>query len=390
MSKIVPHTASVDGLPFSIQHDPVLDIAIHQVASMSLKTEEEDILRKFPTEVRLMIFEELLSVWPRVVYRGAYDFGPLDAREFDGEITIPWQILATCRKYYDEGMPIMYSKNRFVFCTGRRGEPGKFWRFPVSTRCMPFLTDLGIYLRCDTPTKEAAKRVAHFIKAITRLAVNLEFLVVLISSSCLDDRACPWDIMFCDHPVAKALVRLVEAKTVRHLKIRLHDSACVFPGFAEFLNQSFYKDGVPVDRSIIFSRSCTCPHYGPGYAPFPCSHCGWPAVEVSFMSTECYVPPACVESDMERMMNLQHELFELGILPPKDDDEEVDEANVGPYGGGPPIEDDYEENRKAFTAGMLLPGQVRRYRGVVAAPAVWFFHQTKITDYFNMYYKDAV
>ncbi|KAF1845568.1 uncharacterized protein K460DRAFT_405822 [Cucurbitaria berberidis CBS 394.84] len=368
------------------QCNPVLDIAVRQLASLSL--EKHDLLSEFPTEIRLMIFEELLVVWPKIVFRGAHEFGPLDEREFEGAIPIPWQILATCRRYYEEAMPIMYSKNRFVFCTGKGGEPGMFWRFPIHTRYMPYLTDLGIYLRADTPTKEAARRVAHFIKAITRLAVHLQYLVVLISSDCLYEKLCPWDIIFCDHPVAKSLVQLVEAKAVKHVKIRLHDNACLFPGFAQFLHQTFYKDGVPADRSIVFSRSCTCPPPCPNHPATYCLHCGWPVFSPPYKPIDVLVGPAGVESDMERMMDMQHELFELGVLPPKDDDEEPEEgneeANVGPYGGGPPIEDDYEENRKAFDSGMLLPGQVRRYYGEVTAPSVWFFQQTKVTDYFEV------
>lgn len=367
-------------------HDPDVSMVICKLAALTLGAEKPDQLRKFPAEIRLMIFEELLTVWPHVIYRGAHDFGPLDSREFEEEISVPWQILATCRKYYEEGMPILYAKNRFVFCTGKGGSPGMFWRFPIHTRCMSYLTDLGIYLRCDTPTKEAARRVAHFMTAIIRLSKNLESLVLLISSDCMYEKVCPWDIMFCDHPVAKALVQLIEAKTVKHLKIRLHDNANLFPGFAKFLNQCFYKDGAPTNRSLIFSRSCTCPRLRPTQAPYVCVHCSWPILQLDFRPIESYVHPFGVESDMERMMEMQDELFERGILPLKDDDEdeEDDETNVGPYGGGPPIEDNYEENRKAFYSGMLLPGQVRRYRGIISAPADWFFRQTKITEFFNV------
>ncbi|KAJ4370768.1 hypothetical protein N0V83_005290 [Neocucurbitaria cava] len=330
------------------QGNSIQDLVIRQTAALSLH-KPDDLLSYFPTEIRLMIFEELLIVWPKIVFRGARDFGPLAEQEFEEEITIPWQILATCKQYYWEAMPIMYSMNRFVFCTGQGGDPGKFWRFPIQIRYMPYITDLGIYLRADVPTKEAAKRIAHFIKALARHAVNLDHLVVMISSDSLYDHTCPWDIIFCDHPVATELVSLIEAATVQHLKIRLHDNACLFPSFAQFLHHTFYKDGVPADRTLAFSRSS--------------------------------------ESTMEHMMDMQHELFEMGILPPKDDDDLEDddeETNPGPYGGGGPMEDDYEEHRKAFDSGMLLPGEVRRYRGEVIPPAVWFFEQTKITDFYEV------
>ncbi|CAO2648733.1 Nn.00g096820.m01.CDS01 [Neocucurbitaria sp. VM-36] len=386
MPNVISRIAPPDEVPAAGRLSPILDIAIRQTAALSL--EEPDVLSYFPTEIRLMIFEELLVVWPKIVFRGAHDFGPLAEQEFEEEISIPWQILATCHKYYEEAVPIMYSKNRFVFCTGKGGEPGMFWRFPIHTRYMLYLTDLGIYLRADTPTKQAAKRVAHFVKALSRLAIHLEYLVVMISSDALYEQSCPWDIMFFDHPVAKALVQLVEAKTVKHLKLRLHDNACVFPGFAQFLNQAFYKEGVPTDRSIVFSRSCTCPPLCPNHPTAYCLHCGWPVISKPFKPVDVLVDPVEVESDMERMMDMQHELFELGILPPKDyeDEEEGDEyeENAGPYGGGGPIEDDYEEQRKAFDSGLLLPGQVRRYRGEVLAPPVWFFEQRKITDFFGV------
>jgi secreted trypsin-like serine protease len=68
-----------------------------------------------------MIFEALLSFWPKRIFRGTADFGPLDEREVDEEIQVPWDILLTCSTYYNEAMPILYGKNKFAFCTG---EPG--------------------------------------------------------------------------------------------------------------------------------------------------------------------------------------------------------------------------------------------------------------------------
>jgi hypothetical protein len=304
----------------------------------------------------------------------------------------------------------MYSRNKLVFCTGKRGEPGRFWRWPVSARCLPHVTHLSIctlyfqdllihmltlpsYMRSDTPTKEAAKRIAHFIKAITRLAVRIQFLTVLISSDHTYERACPWDIMFGDHPVAEALVQLVKAKAVPYLKIRLHDGACLFPNLALFLNQEFYNDAVPGNRCILFTRSCTCMYYTLpnqciqfpnsftytkcqafhdhiytrlpntiiGMVPYPyqplpvCNFCFWPR-DVD-KPIDIPIPPEAAESDMDHMMDLQDYLFMVGLLPPKDNDDvdEDEEENKGPYhNGGIPMEDTHEEDRLAFHSGMYV------------------------------------
>lgn len=239
------------------RQNPMLDIALRQLSVPGCN--DQDLLRRFPTEVRLMIFEELLIVWPKIVFRGALEFGPLDEKEFDEEVELSWEILLTCRKYYHEAVPIMYGKNKFVFCTGIGGEPGMFWRFPIHRRYMRYLNDLGIYFRADNPKAESSKRVGHFLKALTRHAVNLEYLTVLASSDRLYEAVCPWDILFGEHPVSKELVHLIEAKTVRHLKIRLHDGACFFPNYASFLGQTFLNNGPIAGRSITFTQSCTCP-----------------------------------------------------------------------------------------------------------------------------------
>lgn len=63
--------------------------------------------------------------------------------------------------------------------------------------------------------------------------------------------------------------------------------------------------------------------------------------------------PAELESDQERMMDLQEDLFLLGLLPPKDDlEEDSDKDATGPYVDGRLVEDTYEENRLAFSLGM--------------------------------------
>ncbi|KAF2176666.1 hypothetical protein K469DRAFT_755519 [Zopfia rhizophila CBS 207.26] len=405
ISRVVPEQSCTNG-----QRSIAMDITLHSVPNST--PGRKDGLRRFPTEVRLLIFEELLIVWPKTVFRGAREFGPLDKKEFDGKISISCQILQTCRKYHDEAAPIMYGKNKLVFCTGEYGNPGQFMRFPINVRYMPYATDLGIYFRATDPKEESSKRVAHFIKAIARRGTSLQNLVVLTSSDRYHEAVCPWDIPFCDHPVSKALVNLVESKTVRHLKLRVHNGACFFPGFASFLKQIFEQNRPTTGRSITFTRSCTCPNGCPLHPANDCFMCGWPKQEKHNKPIEEVVPnPILIESCMERMMDMQSELYELGILPPRDNDEDEDEddVNVGPY--SLPPEDDYEEKKPAFESGLyynqsgcfcvacsntcsFLPGQFRRYRSVLKAPAVWYFRQTKITEFFKFIeyeeYLDAV
>jgi hypothetical protein len=206
-----------------------------------------------------MIFEELLVLWPKIVFRGTQDYGPLDQSEVDEEIQIPWQILLTCWKYYEEAIPIMYGKNRFAFCTGNAGKPGMFWRFPIARRCMPYITDLGIYFRVDSPYSEASTRVGHFLKAIRRNATHLDHLTIVAASDRYYDAQCPWDILFGHHPVSKELLQFVEKKPVKHLKIRLHNEALFFPQYACWLSQTFEQTGGIDDHSLTFTRSCTCP-----------------------------------------------------------------------------------------------------------------------------------
>ncbi|KAL6709660.1 hypothetical protein ACN47E_001088 [Coniothyrium glycines] len=394
-----PRIADMDVPAILKQDSSSVELSVSEAAPLSV-CKPQDYLRRFPTEIRLMIFTELLVVWPHQVFRGAFAFGPLDDKELQDEIQIPWQILATCRKYYAEAMPILYSQNRLVFCTGMGGDPGKFWRFPIKKHYMPHLTDLSIFFRADAPNKPAAQRIGHFIDSLARRAVNLAFLTVTLSSDLRHEQKCPWDIVFCDHPVAKALTRLVEAQTVQHLKLRVHDGAKVFPSFAQFLQHAFLKGGgAAAGRSITFTTSCTCAHLvpsGPSGAP-ACLYCACPWSLVHVKPVEIVVPPVLIEADQEHMMDMQHALFELGVLPLDDDDDDDGEEEagdgdgraVGPYDGGSPIEDDYEETRKAFDSGMLLPGQVRKYRGgALVAPKVWFYKQTKMKDFFEVVEKE--
>ncbi|KAF2845099.1 hypothetical protein T440DRAFT_283785 [Plenodomus tracheiphilus IPT5] len=377
--------ASHQGAPAPYQNFSIID-AMNQLSQLALSRPEGDQFMRFPAEVRIMIYEELLSVWPHPVFRGAFTFGPIDPHEFDGEMVISWQILATCRLYYEEAYPILYSKNHFIFCTGAKGNPGMFWRFPIATRYMPFITNLSIFYRADEPTKQASKRVGHFMLALARLAVNLEHLTVLISSDQRYEQACPWDIIFCDHPVAKAIVRLVENKTVKNLRIRLHDGARLFPGFACHLDQTFMGH-MPVDRTLIFTMSCSCAPIK-GQPSQWCSFCQWPRHIWDLKPIEDRVHPVHAEAGQSRMMDMQADLFELGILPPKDDtdEEEKEEENVavGGGGGGPP-EDTYEEDLPAFTLGVRLPPRKKHpFRTEISAPAVWSFEQTKITNFYGV------
>ena len=216
---------------------------------------KEDLLQIFAAEIRLMIFEELLIISPETIFVGAKDFTPLDEYNDECKPAVPWQILATCSTYHDEAAPILYGKNKLAFCTGRRGGPGAFTSFPVSIRYMEYVTDLGIYFQVDNPKKVAAERVATFLNTVVSKAKKLEKLELLASSDRWHGMYCPWDIMFCDHPVAKAMVKVIESKKVTHLKIRCHDGARLYQVFGRFLEQHFVQSGSTDGRSITFAQS---------------------------------------------------------------------------------------------------------------------------------------
>jgi hypothetical protein len=286
------------------------------IARLTVKdaiTKGMNLLDFLPTEVRLLIFEELLVVYPKAVFRGAKRFGPLDKTEFSEEISIPWQILQTCSKYHDEAAPILYGKNRLIFCTGSCGYPGWFLTYPISIRYLEFVTNIGIYFRADDPRKPAAKKVANFIEAIIQHAQNLDKLVVLTSSDRFYEAMCPWDILWCDHPVSKQLVQLIESKKVRHLKLRFHDGAGVYQEFGRFLGQHFVVTGGAEGRSITFTRSCSCPPTPDWPAPI-CSVCYWPTESKDEKPIEVAVHPLLIEATQERLMDLQDDLLNLGLL----------------------------------------------------------------------------
>lgn len=83
-----------------------------------------------------------------------------------------------------------------------------------------------------------------------------------------------------------------------------------------------------------------------------CALCQWPKFGNDPKPIQiAMLPPAWMEASMERMMDMQGDLFDLGILPPKDDGEE-DDSDTGPYQSGIPVEDDYEERKPAFYSGL--------------------------------------
>lgn len=93
----------------------------------------------------------------------------------------------------------------------------------------------------------------------------------------------------------------------------------------------------------------------------PCILCGFPKGAKSTKPIEEVVYPAWVESGMERMMDLQDDLFHLGVLPPTDDDDDDDKDMESDHDdnylsvGGPyriPIDDDYEDTLPAFYSGL--------------------------------------
>jgi hypothetical protein len=111
---------------------------------------------------------------------------------------------------------------------------------------------------------------------------------------------------------------------------------------------------------------------------------------------------------MVRIMEMQDDLFHLGILQSEDedtddmdlDDYEEDFMYAGPY--KVPLKDVDEEARPAFHSGIVLElgrhgrGGVKKYvpycllpvgyapfRGVMEAPKEWFFRQRKLPEWFR-------
>lgn len=89
-----------------------------------------------------------------------------------------------------------------------------------------------------------------------------------------------------------------------------------------------------------------------------CTFCGWPKQNKAEKPIEVIVSsPMEVESCMERMMDMQDELFQLGVLPADDEDGEGEDSDEDEYFlvAGPyriPIKDMYDETQPAFDSGM--------------------------------------
>ncbi|OCK98768.1 uncharacterized protein K441DRAFT_654066 [Cenococcum geophilum 1.58] len=55
--------------------------------------------------------------------------------------------------------------------------------------------------------------------------MDLHQLVVCAASDRYYEHTCPFDILWPDHPVVRALLATISRKTVQNLKIRVHDDA---------------------------------------------------------------------------------------------------------------------------------------------------------------------
>jgi hypothetical protein len=105
---------------------------------------------------------------------------------------------------------------------------------------------------------------------------------------------------------------------------------------------------------------------------------------------------------MVRMMEMQDDLFHLGIMQFEDDDdqsgmdedEDEDFILAGPY--RVPLKDVCEEARPVFHSGQiredkdgkkkyqpycLLPDRFAPYRGEMKAPKEWYFRQAELLEY---------
>jgi hypothetical protein len=135
--------------------------------------------------------------------------------------------------------------------------------------------------------------------------------------------------------------------------------------------------------------------------------CGKPKSERALKPVESILPcPSLTEPSEERMMDMQDDLFFLGQWPGMDEDDgDEDEeylVNSGPY--KILARDVFEDLRRAFNSrlwyrdrdyvsqcfwcgtserGTLAPGQDHRYLGEMKAPAVWYYRQTKLTEFFK-------
>lgn len=335
-----------------------------------------------------MIFEELLVIRPGPLFRGAGEFGKFRKEEYskESEVIIPAGILQTCRKYHDEAGQIMYGKNFFIFCTGHDGSSGYFNRFPISRTYMPWVREIGVFFRVTDPQAEASSKVAHFITSISQRAMDLHQLVVCAASDRYYEHTCPFDILWPDHPVVRALLATISRKTVQNLKIRVHDDAAFSPGSARALQDIFERNEPTKGQTLTFTRSCTYPEGCPIHAKEGCQICGRPRQGTNEEPIEDVLPsPEWCEASFGRMAELEYEFLGPGIIGDVDQYEED--------------EDEGEERSNfdlcfsAFNSGFCYDreGNVHyswpiemfpSYRGEMVAPKVWLMKQTKITDHF--------
>jgi hypothetical protein len=227
---------------------------------------KEDLIAKLPAELRLMIFEDLL-IAEKTVYRGAADFGNLHADEYHAadnpEAKLYWKVLLTSCNYYNEAVAMLYGKNRIVLCTGLDGSPGMFDPSPMAVRDMPLLKHLSIYYQAGNSKSEAAIKVASFLDSVRQHATNLEHLTIMISSDRHTGGTGHFDILYPFHPVAEELLKIVTAKPAKHLKIRLHNDAALYPNFGVLLRDTFEQGLVAGQHTLTFTMSCTCPQAMP-------------------------------------------------------------------------------------------------------------------------------
>lgn len=101
-------------------------------------------------------------------------------------------------------------------------------------------------------------------------------------------------------------------------------------------------------------------------------------------------------------MDMQDDLFQLGLWPMDESEEDEDEEYLmksGPY--RILARDVFEDLRPAFSSGLLyggldcpcktctaergsmVSGQDHHYLGEMEAPEVWYYRQTKVTEFFK-------
>ncbi|KAF1954000.1 hypothetical protein CC80DRAFT_494241 [Byssothecium circinans] len=212
-----------------------------------------------PGEIRNAIFEEVF-ISEATIHRGAEEFGPLaeqEKAEIEGtKKVISWQLLCTCRQYYEEAFPLLYAKNSLALCTGKNGAPGKVGAFPLTPTPMSLIKNVRISFRLDNPDKPAAGSVAKFLDAIVEYSTIDVLRVTIASVAHHFDETNPWNILMMDHPVIGALERVMRSGAVRNLAIRLHDGAFLSPDFSRYLSQELLHG-----HHLIFLRSCSCHTY---------------------------------------------------------------------------------------------------------------------------------